>query len=1125
MRKIIIAMIFIITLNGQVVINEIMSSNSNTIYDEYGNTPDWIELYSDIEIDISGYGLSDDIIAPFKWVFPSITIEAESYLLIFASGENEGSNVQHWETVINWGDHWNYFIGTSNPPLDWTDQSFNDVGWLSGPSGFGYGDGDDATTVPSVMSVFVRKAFYLESVENIISITLHVDYDDAFVAYLNGNEIARANIGTEGVMPNYNEGAYEWREAEIYSGGYPEKFDINPESGLINNGENILAIQVHNYDLISSDMSLIPFLTLGMLQSTENPSGTPDILNFPITSLHTNFKIASEGETIFLTNPSGELVDMVDSTLIPTDVSFGRQPDEGDEWYFYSEPTPGTANNTDGFNEYCEYPEFSYEAGFYPYDIEVSLSINSEIQQIFYSLDGSIPTEDSFLYSGPIPIESTIVLRATVIHPGCSPGVVVTHSYLIDDQSTLPVVSLTTDPVNLWDEDFGIYVLGSGASTNFPYFGANFWEDWERPVHIELFEPDGELGFSLDAGVKIFGGWSRGLDQKSLAIYARSTYGSSQINYQIFPDKQIESFKAIVLRNSGNDWFGSGQDNASMLRDGMMTGLMNETGLDHQAYRPAVVYINGDYWGIHNIREKVNEEFLASNNPGVDPDDLDELELGGDIIEGDNQDYLAMINFIENNDLSIPENYIQIADQVNIENFIDYYIIQIYLGNTDWPGNNIKFWRPHIAGAKWKWILYDTDFGFGLFWWVAEESNVDHNTLLFALDPYGPEWPNPPWSTFLFRSLMENEEFQHLFINHFCYYLNTRFNPEYVESHLSGTVENITPEMPTHINRWGGNLFQWNQNINSIQQFGSQRNDVIFTHLGDYFGLNETSNLNVSIVPTDAGTISLSGLIIPENPWTGEYFNNIPISVNAAANPRYSFSHWEGISGSEQIITVILDGDLNLTAVFVENDNIGNSVFINEILANNVSINMDESGEYDDWIELYNADDEAINIGGLFLTDDAENLEKWMIPFDTEIQAQSFLLLWCDEDQEQGEFHTNFKLSGAGEYLFLVNFDGVTILNSITFATQSANISYGRMPDGGAEWQYFGNPTPGSFNSASSGNLMGDLNEDGSINVLDIVSLVNLVLDSEYNFYGDMNEDGFLNILDIVALVSIIIDS
>ena len=353
MRKIIITMIFILTLNGQVVINEIMSSNSITIYDEYGNTPDWIELYNNgSEIDLTGYGLSDDINDPFKWVFPSIGLQSESYLLIFASGEDYGSNVQHWETVINWGDQWNYFIGTLNPPSDWHFPEFDDENWLSGASGFGYGDGDDATTVSSVMSVFVRKAFYLESVENIISITLHVDYDDAFVAYLNGNEIARANIGTEGVMPNYNEGAYEWREAEIYSGGYPEKFDINPEPGLITNGENILAIQVHNYDLISSDMSLIPFLTLGMLQSPENPSGTPDILNFPLTSLHTNFKIASEGETLILTNPSGELVDMVDSIEIPTDVSFGRQPDGDDEWYFYSEPTPGTANNTDGFNEY-----------------------------------------------------------------------------------------------------------------------------------------------------------------------------------------------------------------------------------------------------------------------------------------------------------------------------------------------------------------------------------------------------------------------------------------------------------------------------------------------------------------------------------------------------------------------------------------------------------------------------------------------------------------------------------------------------------------------------------------------------------------------------------------------------
>jgi len=1113
-------MLFILTLNGQIVINEIMSSNSTTIYDENGNSPDWIELYSDTEINLTGYGLSDDINDPFKWVFQNISLEGESYLLVFASGDDDGSMVQHWETVIDWGDQWNYFIGTSNPPLYWSAQSFDDTGWLSGPSGFGYGDGDDATTVPTVMSVFIRKSFNIEEVENILSIILHVDYDDAFVAYINGNEIARANIGLEGIIPDYNESANEWYEAEIYTGGYPEKFEVNMEPDLLTIGENILAIQVHNYNLTSSDMSLIPFLTLGMDNQPNDPNGTPDILNFPLTSLHTNFKIASEGESILLTHPTGELADMVDSTAIPTDVSFGRQPDGADEWFFYTEPTPGTANDTDGFNEYCEYPEFSHEAGFYSSNIEVSLSIVSEIQQIFYSLDGSIPTEDSFLYTNPIPIESTKVLRATVIHPGCSSGEVITQSYLIGELSNLPVVSISTNPDNLWDWESGIYVMGPNASLDYPYFGANFWEDWEKPIHIEFFEIDGNLGFAQNAGVKIFGGWSRAQSQKSLSIFARTSYGSNKINYRIFPEKDIDEFSSIILRNSGNDWYsGNNWSSNSMIRDGMMTGLMQNLEIDLQEYRPAVVYLNGEYWGIHNIREKVNEEFLASNNPGVDPDELDELELNGEIIEGDNQEYINMINYIGQNSLSNSDNFAVIEDQINIENFIDYYIAQIYFANTDWPGNNIKFWRPHTADGKWKWILYDTDFGFGLV------EGVWHNTLSFALQANGPGWPNPPWSTFLFRSLMENEEFEHQFINHFCYYLNTRFDPAYVESHISDIVENIAPEIPTHINRWGGNILQWNLNINIIQQFGSQRSDIIFTHLADYFGINELSSLNVSVLPTDAGTISLSGLSISENPWVGEYFNDVPISVNAAANPGYSFSHWEGISEVEQNMTVTLDGDLNLTAVFIENENIGNTVFINEILASNSSTNVDEAGEYDDWIELYNGGIETGNIGELFLTDDPENLEKWMIPFGTEIQPNDFLLIWCDEDQEQGELHTNFKLNAGGESLLLVNFDGITILDSINIGIQSVNISYGRINDGEADWQYFDDPTPDSSNTGSSENLMGDLNTDGFINVLDIVIVVNLVLDGGFNIYGDMNEDGTLNILDIVALVSIIIDS
>ena len=154
MKRIIITIIFTVILNSQVVINEIMSSNSTTLYDSFGDTPDWVELYnnSDADINLSGYGLSDDMEEPFKLTFPNITIAPDSYLLILASGNNEQLNIQHWETVIDWGDSWNYFVGDQEPPSNWLDIDFNDNSWLSGNSGFGYGDGDDNTIVNNVMS-------------------------------------------------------------------------------------------------------------------------------------------------------------------------------------------------------------------------------------------------------------------------------------------------------------------------------------------------------------------------------------------------------------------------------------------------------------------------------------------------------------------------------------------------------------------------------------------------------------------------------------------------------------------------------------------------------------------------------------------------------------------------------------------------------------------------------------------------------------------------------------------------------------------------------------------------------------------------------------------------------------
>ena len=201
-----------------VVLNEYMSSNGSTLFDEDGDTPDWIELYNPgtVAIDLGGYGITDNPLEPYKWVFPAIEILPQDRLLIYASGKDRQEWVAHWETIIDWGNNWNYFLGNNPPPDNWNQQSFNDAGWANGPSGFGYGDDDDATVVDPVMSLYVRHEFSVSNIESILKIVLHVDYDDGFVAYINGEEIARANIGSPGVPPPYDQGADSWREAEIY---------------------------------------------------------------------------------------------------------------------------------------------------------------------------------------------------------------------------------------------------------------------------------------------------------------------------------------------------------------------------------------------------------------------------------------------------------------------------------------------------------------------------------------------------------------------------------------------------------------------------------------------------------------------------------------------------------------------------------------------------------------------------------------------------------------------------------------------------------------------------------------------------------------------------------------------
>ncbi len=784
-----------------VVLNEVVASN-DTYSDEDGDTPDWFELYNsgDLPQSLSGWSISDDLDEPDKWLFPDMVIEADEYLLVWASDKDRRS-LGTPRTWIQQGDDCRYRLGSAGIPSDWNTADFDDSSWQVGSNALGYGDGDDLTVLPSgTQSVYVRNTFQIANPELVTDLILDIDYDDAYVAYINGTEVARANI--VGTPPSPFATSLTDREARMYSGGSPERTLISDVVNLLQTGENVLAIQVHNISSGSSDLSIIAFASARYAGATTDGVEPPQFLGLAALDPHTNFKLSSEGEGLYLFNDNGQLIDSLSYDRLLSDVSYGNSNMPGERTYFAT-PTPEAPNSGDTFAGIINSEiEFSHLGGS-TQPVLLSLDGAAPGETIRYTLNATEPHEGSPVYANPLWINANRVVRAKIFREDYLSGPSESRSFLIDVAHDLPIVALTVEPDDFFHPITGMYILQDGYQGDFPYFGSNIWEDWERPIHVSIYEPDGQLGVAFNGGTKIFGGWSRANEQRSLSIFARNRYGASEIDYPIFDSRPYDTYQAMVLRNSGNDWLNT------MLRDGALTSLMEGSGLDIQAYRPAVTYLNGQYWGIYNMREKVNEHFLAARH-GLDPDKLDILERDAQVVHGTNEEYLELIQFINTNNLLFSQNYDYVASQVDIDNFILYQVAQIYFDNTDWPGNNIKFWKPE--GGKWRWILFDTDFGFGPW----NQWAYLNNTLDFALDSSGPGWPNPPWSTLLFRRLMDNQEFERRFINRFADEMNSRFLPIRVADHIDAIAAHIESEIPAHFQRWGVEDDNWTNKVTQM---------------------------------------------------------------------------------------------------------------------------------------------------------------------------------------------------------------------------------------------------------------------------------------------------------------------
>ena len=224
------------------------------------------------------------------------------------------------------------------------------------------------------------------------------------------------------------------------------------------------------------------------------------------------------------------------------------------------------------------------------------------------------------------------------------------------------------------------------------------------------------------------------------------------------------------------------------MRDAAITSLMEGSHIDYQSFKTVSSYINKEYWGLYNLREKVSENMLASKHD-VNANDITMLEFNAEVVDGDNTEYVELRQFVQQNDLSDDENYNYVINQIDIDNFMEYNIAQIYMDNRDYPGNNIKYWK--VPGSKWRWVLYDTDFGFAGQWWSDWDQNYAHffDTLDFVLSGNQTTWANPPWATLFMRKLVENIEFRNKFINRYADEMNTRYLATNVTTHFINIYE------------------------------------------------------------------------------------------------------------------------------------------------------------------------------------------------------------------------------------------------------------------------------------------------------------------------------------------------
>lgn len=745
------------------VINEICASNRTTLKDEDGEYSDWIELYNggSAPIRLSDYALSDDEGTLVKWRFPQgAVIQPGEYYLVFASGKNRaGGDGLHPHTNFKLAAEGEAVILSDilSQQIDRTayDNLGKDCSWgrVEGVSG--------------QWQVFTSPTPGLpnnRASEIIMDRRLRASNTSGLFI----SEVIATNPGTE---TSYGMTSYDWIEIENRS-----DTSVNLKGYGLSDSVNRPRKWQFGNAVIPAGGSLLVFPS-GL---TESPTGSD--------AIHIPFRLSALGETLVLSDPSGNILDKLVVPRLEPGVSYGRDFDL-DGLFYYDTPTAGKAN-AGGFEGYAPKPVPDVPGGIYTRTLEVSITV-PEGTRVKYTLDGSIPDDEKGeWYEGPFTISDSAVLRARGYREGLKPSEAVTATYLMNVYHLLPVISLVTDPNNLYNGVNGILDVGTEEDfSRVPFDDAIYWEKTPYPGNFEFFTADGLSKINLGIELQLHGQFSLDHAQKSFRVTAKGRYGANSIDYAFFEDRPFTSYQSIILRNGGND------GRYTRVVDALQSKIVDWTDskIIHMASTPAIVYLNGEYWGHYNLRERINKHSICAYEGWDDPENIDFIKGGSNALQGTMTNYRSLIKYVKEHDLAKdPEALQTVLDWIDIDSCFDFYIFQMYFANTD--AGNIKMYRQRQTGSKWHWILYDLDWGY---------YNSANDGCFIWLDPKGAGSMN--YDNTIIRKLLEVPELRDQFLKRYGYlYQNFFKDTPRVLALLDSLVLEIEPELTMHFIRWAG---------------------------------------------------------------------------------------------------------------------------------------------------------------------------------------------------------------------------------------------------------------------------------------------------------------------------------